>query len=104
MPVSRPYPRTAPCAVVCRGDGTAISAGIDIAHWPHEGGVMGFGDTLPDALRDLAREIEAEVGYAFDAGVALLHLLEVLTPAYIDRRNLSEEELLALFSVMGSIV
>jgi predicted RNase H-like HicB family nuclease len=47
---------------VCRGDGNQVSAGIDIAHWPHEGGVMGFGDTLADALRDLAKQIDEETG------------------------------------------
>ena len=53
--------RTAPCAVVCRGDGKQVSAIIDPEKWPHEGGIAGFGDTLADALRDLADEIEKEV-------------------------------------------
>lgn len=57
--VKRPYMRTAPCAVVCRGEGNQVSALIGL--WPHQGGVAGFGDTLADALRDLANEIEAEV-------------------------------------------
>lgn len=60
MAVTRPYPRTAPCAVLCRADGDQISAIIDPQHWPHAGGVAGFGDTLPDALRSLATEIEKE--------------------------------------------
>jgi hypothetical protein len=53
--------RTAPCAIECRGDGNQVSAMIDAKHWPHEGGIAGFGDTLADALRDLANEIEREV-------------------------------------------
>jgi len=61
--IKRPMMRTAPCAVVCRGDGASIGAIIDPAKWPHGGGVAGFGDTLPDALRDLATEIEKEVNY-----------------------------------------
>jgi hypothetical protein len=55
--------RTAPCAVSCRGDGNQVAAIIDPEHWPHQGGVAGFGDTLADALRDLAVSIEAEVGW-----------------------------------------
>jgi len=70
---TRPYPRTAPCAVVCRGDGSAVSAGIDIAHWPHEGGVMGFGDTLADALRDLAKQIDEETGPIPESGNEVHH-------------------------------
>lgn len=55
-----PYPRTAPCAISCRGDGDQILAliGSNV-----QDGVCGFGDTLPDALRDLAKELEAEVAY-----------------------------------------
>lgn len=60
--VTRPYPRTAPCAVLCRGDGNQISAIIDVDRWPHQGGVAGFGDDLPSALRNLADELEREVG------------------------------------------
>jgi hypothetical protein len=63
MPVTRPYPRTAPCAVVCRGDGDQICASIDIDRYPHGGGVAGFGDDLPAALRDLADSLEKEVEY-----------------------------------------
>lgn len=57
--VKRPYPRTAPCAVVCRGDGDKVSAliGANIME-----GVCGFGDDLPSALRSLADELEREVG------------------------------------------
>ena len=61
--MKRPYPRTAPCAVVCRADGTAVSAIIDPHLWPHGGGVAGFGDTLADALRDLADNIEKETEF-----------------------------------------
>lgn len=55
--VARPYPRTAPCAVECRGDGGQVCAliGPNLAE-----GVSGYGDTLPDALRALADAIEKE--------------------------------------------
>jgi len=43
---------------MCRGDGNQIAAMIGTN--PHEG-VWGFGDTLADALRDLATQIESEV-------------------------------------------
>lgn len=59
--VKRPFMRTAPCAVICRGDGSQVSAIIDPDKWPHWGGIAGFGNTLADALRDLAKEIEKEV-------------------------------------------
>lgn len=55
--VKRPYPRTAPCSIMCRADGNQIAAMIGTN--PHEG-VWGFGETLPDALRDLALQIENE--------------------------------------------
>lgn len=57
--VKRPYPRTAPCAVSCRGDGDQVLALI--GKNLHDG-VAGFGDTLPEALRALADELEWEVG------------------------------------------
>ena len=57
--VSRPYPRTAPCAINCRADGDQISAMIGPN--PMEG-VCGYGDDLPAALRDLADNLEREVG------------------------------------------
>lgn len=53
--------RTAPCAIECRCDGNRVYAMIDPNHWPHQGGIAGFGDTLADALRALADEIEKEV-------------------------------------------
>lgn len=58
--VKRDTPRTAPCAVSCRGDGDQVLAliGNDV-----QSGIAGFGDSLPDALRDLATELEHEVGY-----------------------------------------
>ena len=59
--VKRPYMRTAPCAVLCRGDGTHVGAIINPEKWPHGDSVAGFGDTLADALRNLADEIEKEV-------------------------------------------
>jgi hypothetical protein len=34
---------------------------IDPDKWPYWGGIAGFGDTLADALRSLADEIEKEV-------------------------------------------
>jgi hypothetical protein len=57
--VTRPYPRTAPCFVCCRGDGDQICAliGDDL-----QDGVAGFGADLPVALRDLADNLEREVG------------------------------------------
>jgi len=58
--VKRPTMRTAPCAIECRCDGNQVYAAIDINRWPHEGGIVGFGDTLADALRNLADEIEKE--------------------------------------------
>lgn len=56
--IKRPTMRTAPVAINCRGDGNQICAliGSDL----HDG-VAGFGDTLADALRSLADEIEKEV-------------------------------------------
>jgi hypothetical protein len=59
--VKRPFMRSAPCCIECRGDGNQVIACIDRTKWPHEGGVFGFGDTLADALRSLADEIEKEV-------------------------------------------
>lgn len=56
--VKRPFMRTAPVAINCRGDGNQICAMIGSN--PMEG-IAGFGDTLADALRDLANEIEKEV-------------------------------------------
>ena len=73
--MKRPILRTAPCAVVCRGDGSAIGAIIDVDKWPHGGGVAGFGDTLPDALRSLADEIEKEVDYAGPPNLTMLQYL-----------------------------
>jgi hypothetical protein len=57
--ISRPYPRTAPCAINCRADGNQIGAliGPDLMQ-----GICGYGDTLPEALRALADELEREVG------------------------------------------
>lgn len=61
LTVKRPIMRTAPCAIECRGDGNQVYAMIDPNRWPHQGGIAGFGDTLADALRNLADEIEKEV-------------------------------------------
>jgi len=63
--IKRPYPRSVPCAVRCRADGSAIYACIgDETDALTEGknSVIGFGDTLPEALRALADELEREVG------------------------------------------
>jgi hypothetical protein len=57
--------RSVPCAVECRGDGKAVYACIgdrSDAMTEQIRSVIGFGDTLPDALRALADEIEKEVG------------------------------------------
>lgn len=63
--VKRPYMRHPPCVVECRCDGTeAVYAAIgdpDAGIRHEAGGVIGFGATLSDALRDLADEIEKEV-------------------------------------------
>jgi hypothetical protein len=63
--ISRPYMRHPPCAVECRCDGNQVYASIGdscAAIRGESGGVIGFGDTLADALRSLAGEIEREVG------------------------------------------
>lgn len=62
--VKRPYMRSVPCAVECRADGKAVYAAIgnvDGAIRGESSGVIGFGNTLPDALRSLADAIEKEV-------------------------------------------
>jgi len=61
--VKRPIMRHPPCAIECRCDGSAIYAVIGNPDEAIRGesGVIGFGDTLPDALRALALEIEKEV-------------------------------------------
>ena len=56
--VKRPYMRHPPCAVECRCDGNKVYALIGPDYVT---GVAGFGDTLADALRDLADQIEMEV-------------------------------------------
>ena len=63
--VKRPYMRHPPCSVECRCDGNQVYALIGPASEAltgGAGGVIGFGDTLADALRHLADEIEKEVG------------------------------------------
>jgi hypothetical protein len=62
--VKRPYMRHPPCAIQCRCDGTKVYAAIgdpDAGIRGEAGGVIGFGDTLADALHDLADELEKEV-------------------------------------------
>lgn len=62
--VKRPTMRHPPCAVECRCDGNQVYALIGDAGAALRGesaGVIGFGDTLPDALRELADAIEKEV-------------------------------------------
>lgn len=56
--VKRPFMRHPPCVVECRCDGNQVGAmiGPNIMQ-----GVVGYGDTLADALRSLADAIEAEV-------------------------------------------
>lgn len=74
MTVKQPYMRHPPCAVECRADGKQVYAAIgdpDAAVRGEPGGVIGFGDTLADALRNLADEIEKEVevdGQPVDGG------------------------------------
>jgi len=57
--VKRPELRHPPVAINCRCDGNKVCAliGSNLQE-----GVSGFGDNLPDALRDLADELEREVG------------------------------------------
>ena len=66
--MKRPIMRSVPCAINCRGDGNQVLAliGSNIQE-----GVCGFGDTLPDALRDLATQIEHEVDYESDLQKAM---------------------------------
>jgi predicted RNase H-like HicB family nuclease len=56
--VKRPYMRHPPCAIECRCDGNQVYALIGKDYME---GCVGFGDTLADALRDLANAIEREV-------------------------------------------
>lgn len=62
--VKRPYMRTAPVTIECRGDGTAVYACVGSIFIEGYGGpnaLIGFGDTLAEALRDLADSIEKEI-------------------------------------------
>lgn len=88
--VVRPEPRTAPCAVACRGDGDQVLALIG----PNiQEGVAGFGDTLPAALRALADELDREVGVEPDqSAYALDTLLQVMWPACRDQRKFDDHE------------
>lgn len=100
--VKRPIMKSVPCAVNCRGDGNQVLALIG----PNiQEGTAGFGDTLPDALRELATEIEKEVGY--DSNSHNIHMLEQLitelTPAYYDRRVLTQDECDRIFSIMNAV-
>ena len=63
--VKRPEMRSVPCAIECRGDGKAVYACIGDPGKALQGesGLIAFGDTLADALRALAIEIEREVGW-----------------------------------------
>jgi hypothetical protein len=64
LKVKRPYMRPVPCAVECRGDGSAVYALIGdftSAMTDGENGVIGYGNDLPEALRSLADAIEKEV-------------------------------------------
>lgn len=67
LSVKRPTMRHPPCAVECRCDGDQVYAciGDPSAAIRGESGVIGFGDTLADALRALAAEIEEEVKYGW---------------------------------------
>lgn len=62
--VKRPYMRTAPVTVECRGDGKSVYAcvgSIFVLEYGGPSALIGFGDTLADALRDLAESIEKEI-------------------------------------------
>jgi len=99
--MDRPVPRTAPCAINCRGDGDQILAliGSNIQE-----GICGFGDTLPDALRNLAKELEAEVDYENPENLVMLeYLLTELRPAYTERRLLTFDECERIFAIMEAI-
>jgi hypothetical protein len=66
--VTRPYPRSGPASIICRGDGKIMSVGFNID--PLESSPdtdkehpVAYGTTLADALRELAKLLDAEVGY-----------------------------------------
>lgn len=61
----RPDMRHPPCAIECRCDGDQVYACIGNPEKAllGESGLIAFGDTLADALRHLADEIEREVGW-----------------------------------------
>lgn len=62
--VKRPFMRTVPCLIVCRGDGKMVAAAfnVDPLHIdPETDAPCGYGMSLADALRDLADSIEREV-------------------------------------------
>jgi hypothetical protein len=69
--VKRPFMRHPPCAVECRCDGNQVYALIG----EQPTGCIGYGDTLADALRALADEIEKEVGQANPYNSAMLQSL-----------------------------
>jgi hypothetical protein len=59
LKVKRPMLRHPPCPINCRCDGNQVSAMIGPN--PMEG-CCGYGDNLPESLRNLADELEREVG------------------------------------------
>jgi hypothetical protein len=96
--VKRPYMRTAPVAIECRCDGSKVYALIGPNYAE---GVVGFGDTLPDALRHLADEIEAEVGQANPYNLVMLEqLLQELERFYRTRELPTEGDMERLFAIM----
>ena len=63
MTVKRPYPRHPPCSIECRCDGNQVYAMIGSSKQTNQmESPCGYGDTLPEALRALANELEREVG------------------------------------------
>ena len=62
--VKRPFMRTVPCCIVCRGDGKMVAAALNVDPLsidPETDTLCGYRMNLADALRDLASEIEKEV-------------------------------------------
>jgi hypothetical protein len=98
--VKRPYMRTAPCAIECRCDGNQVYALIG-PDYPE--GVVGFGDTLADALRALADEIEAEVGQSNPYNSAMLEqLLQELGRFWRTRELPTQDDMERMYAVMLS--
>jgi hypothetical protein len=59
--VKRPFMRHPPCSIECRCDGDQVYALMGTRDTMTPDSAIGYGDTLPDALRALADEVEKEV-------------------------------------------